>query len=177
MKQVYLLTGKPGTGKTSLIKQAIAGLEGKAGGFYTEEIRSQGVRQGFRLVTLDGRNATLAHIDIQSPYRVSKYGVDINSLDEVGVSALQRAAQQCDLVVIDEIGKMELFSVKFRKTVLQVFDSGKRVLGTIMLSPNPWADAIKRKPQVNLITVTRANYHQVLEELLHWLKATIKDKG
>ena len=171
MKQVYLLTGKPGTGKTSLIKQAIAGLEDKAGGFYTEEIRSQGVRQGFRLVTLDGGSATLAHIDIHSPYRVSKYGVDINSLDEVGVSALQRAAQQHDLVIIDEIGKMELFSEEFRNSVSEIIDSGKKVLGTIMFHPNPWADAIKRKPQVNLITVTRDNYHQVLDELLRWLKA------
>jgi nucleoside-triphosphatase len=51
MKQVYLLTGKPGTGKTSLIKQAVAGMGSKAGGFYTEEIRSEGVRLGFRLVT------------------------------------------------------------------------------------------------------------------------------
>ncbi|MBA7592485.1 hypothetical protein ES708_34670 [subsurface metagenome] len=67
---------------------------------------------------------------------------------------------------------MELFSTNFRETVLQIIDSGKRVLGTIMLSANPWADAIKRQPQVNLITVTRATYHQVLEGLLHWLKAT-----
>ena len=171
MKQVYLLTGKPGTGKTSLIKQAIAGMKGKAGGFYTEEIRSQGVRQGFRLVTLDGHSAILAHIAIHSPYRVSKYGVDIDSLDEVGVSALQRAAQQYDLVVIDEIGKMELFSVEFRNSVSEIIDSGKKVLGTIMFNPNPWADAIKRHPQVNLITVTRDNHHQVLDELLHWLKA------
>ncbi len=171
MKRVYLLTGKPGTGKTSLIKQAIAGLEDKAGGFYTEEIRSQGVRQGFRLVTLDGGSAILAHIDIHSPYRVSKYGVDINSLDDVGVSALQRAAQQHDLVVIDEIGKMELFSEEFRNSVSEIIDSGKKVLGTIMFHPHPWADAIKRNPQVNLITVTRDNYHQVLEELLRWLKA------
>lgn len=171
MKRVYLLTGKPGTGKTSLIKQAIAGLKDKAGGFYTEEIRSQGARQGFRLVTLDGYSATLAHVDIHSPYRVSKYGVDINSLDEVGVSALQRAAQQYDLVVIDEIGKMELFSVEFRNSVSEIIDSGKKVLGTIMFHPNPWADAIKRNPQVNLITVTRDNHHQVLEELLRWLKA------
>jgi len=170
MKQVYLLTGRPGTGKTSLIKQAIARMGVKAGGFYTEEIRSQGIRQGFRLVTLDGRSATLAHIDIHSQYRVSKYGVDIDNLDRVGVSALNEAAQQCDLVVIDEIGKMELFSANFRRAVLQIIDSGEKVLGTIMLSPNPWADAIKLKPQVNLITVTRANHHQILNELLDWLK-------
>ena len=170
MKQAYLLTGRPGTGKTSIIKQAIAGMKGKAGGFYTEEIRSGGVRQGFRLVTLDGRSAILAHIDIHSQYQVSKYGVDIDNLDRVGVSALNEAAQQCDLVVIDEIGKMELFSVNFRQTVLRIIDSGKRVLGTIMLSPNPWADAIKRKPQVNLVEVTRANHHQVLDGLRLWLE-------
>ncbi len=172
MKQVYLLTGRPGTGKTSLIKQAVAGVKGEAGGFYTEEVRSQGVRQGFRLVTLDGQEVILAHINIHSPYRVSKYGVDIDSLDRVGVSALHKAAQQCDWVVIDEIGKMELFSADFRRAVSQMLDSGKRILGTIMLNPNPWADAIKRQPQVNLVTVTRTNYQDVLEGLLHWLRAT-----
>jgi nucleoside-triphosphatase len=172
MKQVYLLTGKPGTGKTSLIKQAVAEVKDKAGGFYTEEIRSQGVRQGFKLVTLDGQDAILAHVDVHSPYLVSRYGVDIGSLDRVGVSALHKAAQQCDLVVIDEIGKMELCSVNFREAVLQIISSGKRVLGTIMLNPNPWADTVKRKPKVNLITVTKANYHQVLDELLRWLKDT-----
>jgi nucleoside-triphosphatase len=170
MKPVYLLTGRPGTGKTSLIKQAVPGMRGKAGGFYTEEIRTQGVRQGFRLVTLDGQDAILAHVNIHRPYRVSRYGVDIDSLERVGVSALRQAAQQCDLVVIDEIGKMELFSANFRDTVLQIISRGKKVLGTIMLSPHPWADAIKRQPQVNLVEVTRYNHHQVLEELGVWLK-------
>ena len=172
MKLVYLLTGRPGMGKTSLIKQVVAQTVGKAGGFYTEEIRSRGTREGFRLVTLDGESAILAHVNIHSPHRVSKYGVDIDALEQVGVPALNKAAQQCDLVVIDEIGKMELFSVKFRETVSQIIDSGKRVLGTIMLNPNPQADAIKRHPQVNLITVTRDNYQQVLKELLGWLKST-----
>lgn len=176
MKPVYLLTGSPGTGKTSIIKQVIAGMKDKAGGFYTEEIRSQGVRQGFKLVTLDGQYAILAHVDIHSPYRVSKYGVDMDSLDRVGISTLHKAARQCDLVVIDEIGKMELFSANFREAVSQIVGSGKNVLGTIMLNSNPWADAIKRQPQVKLITVTRANYHQVLDELLRWLKATGVDK-
>jgi nucleoside-triphosphatase len=103
---------------------------------------------------------------------VSKYGVDIDSLDKVGVSALTRAAQECDLVVVDEIGKMELFSVRFRETAQSIINSGRRLLGTIMLSPNPYADAIKRQPQVNLITVTRANHQEVLKELRDWLNAT-----
>lgn len=175
MKRAYLLTGRPGVGKTSIIKQAIAGMKGSAGGFYTEEIRSQGVREGFRLVTLDGRSGVLAHISIHSPYQVSKYGVDIDSLDQVGVSALRQAAQQCDLVVIDEIGKMELFSANFRDTVLQIINAGKRVLGTIMLNPNPWTDAIKRQPQVKVVEVTRYNHRQVLAELTEWLKHEAKN--
>jgi nucleoside-triphosphatase len=170
MKPVYLLTGQPGTGKTSLIKQVIAGIKGRGCGFYTEEIRSQGTRQGFRLVTLDGQTATLAHVNFKSPYRVSKYGVDIESLEKVGVSTLTQ--QECDLVVVDEIGKMELFSPKFREIVLDIINSGKRLLGTIMLQSNPYADAIKRQPQVNLITVTRTNHEPVLKELQDWLNAT-----
>jgi nucleoside-triphosphatase len=170
MQQVYLLTGRPGTGKTSLIKQAIAGTGSRAGGFYTEEIRVQGMRQGFRLVTLDGQSVTLAHVDIHSPHRVSKYEVDVEGLERVGVSALLRAIEQCDLIVVDEIGKMELFSARFREAVEQAIDSGKRVLGTIMLNASPWTDDIKRNPRVNLITVTRNNHDQILAELTKWLK-------
>ncbi len=170
MKPVYLLTGKPGTGKTSLIKQAVVELEGRAGGFYTEEIRSQGTRLGFKLVTLDGHETILAHTGFNKRFQVGKYGVDVESLDRVGVSALRKAAERCDLVVVDEIGKMELFSASFRDTVSAIIGGGKRVLGTIMLQANPWADALKRRPQVNLVTVTRAGYQQVLADLRHWLR-------
>ena len=172
MKPVYLLTGKPGTGKTSLIKQAVAELEGRAGGFYTEEIRSRGTRLGFKLVTLDGREAILAHTDFNKRFQVGKYGVDVESLDRVGVPALQKAAEQCDLVIVDEIGKMELFSANFRGVVSAIIGGGKRVLGTIMFHSNPWADAIKRQPQVELVTVTRASYDQVLADLRDWLRDT-----
>jgi len=169
-KPVYLITGRPGTGKTSLIRQAVAETGGRAGGFYTEEIRSQGVREGFKLVTLDGKEALLAHINIRSPYRVGKYGVDAQSLDRIGVSALLAAGERCELVVIDEIGKMELFSDNFRRVVSRLIESGQRILGTIMLNPNPWADAIKRRPEVTLVTVTRANHQEVRAALLGWLK-------
>lgn len=173
MKPVYLLTGNPGTGKTSLIKQAVSELRIKAGGFYTEEIRSRGARLGFKLVTLDGQETVLAHIDFSKRFQVSKYGVDVTAMDRVGVPALRRAAGQCDLVVIDEIGKMELFSAAFQEVVLEIIGGGKRVLGTIMLRPDPWADNLKRQASVNVVTVTRENHAQVSADLRDWL-ANIK---
>lgn len=170
MTNVYLLTGSPGTGKTTLIKQAVAKSEAKAGGFYTEEIRSGGVRQGFRIITLAGQDAILAYVDTPSHYQVSKYGVDIHNLDNIGVAAIHRAIEEGDIIVIDEIGKMELFSPLFREAVLQAINSGKKVLGTIMLSPHPFADEIKRHPKVKIIQVSRANHDQVLREITNWLK-------
>ena len=177
MKPVYLLTGRPGTGKTSLVKQVAARMKGKAGGFYTEEIRTGEKREGFRLVTLDGEDTILAHVDLRSPYRVSKYGVDIEGLERLGVPALYKATRQCDLVVVDEIGKMELFSTPFREAVAEAISRGQKVLGTIMLNPDPWVDAIKRQPRVNLITVTRDNYPRLLAELWHWLEITGPEPG
>lgn len=160
-------------GKTTIIKQALDKTKPSAGGFFTEEIRAGGVRQGFRIVTLDGQSAILSHVDIVSSYRVSKYGVDIASLERVGVAAIREATRERDVVVIDEIGKMELCSPDFREAVLEAIDSEKRVLGTIMRPPHPWADRIKRHPNVVTVTVTRANHGEVLEQVLDWLNKGI----
>jgi nucleoside-triphosphatase len=65
---------------------------------------------------------------------------------------------------------MELFSPRFREAVLKAIDNGKKVLGTIMLNPHPFADDVRRRPNVKVIELTRANHDQVLKEILDWLK-------
>lgn len=164
-----LITGGPGVGKTTLVRQAVAAFPGRVGGFYTQEIRRGKVRQGFRLVALDGTEATLAHVSIAGPPRVSKYGVDLAALERVGVAALERAVAGGDLVVIDEIGKMELFSPAFREAVWRAVEGGHRVLGTVMQAPHPFANTIKAHPQVQLLSLSRATYAQVLQEVMDWL--------
>ena len=173
MKRVLLLTGQPGTGKTALIKEALARTKLKGGGFYTQEIRTRDIRQGFRIITLDGQEAILAHVGISSSYQVSKYQVDTDALDRVGVSAVRRAVQGFDLIVIDEIGKMELISPQFKEAVTQAINSGKKVLGTIMLNPHPFADEIKRLPEVETLLVTRDNRIDVIEKVMNWLSADV----
>ena len=171
MKRVLLLTGQPGAGKTALIKEALAGARLKVGGFYTEEIRTAGIRQGFRIVTLDGQEAVLAHVSISSPCRVGKYRVDTDSLDRVGVSTLRQALKESDLIVIDEIGRMELLSPQFQEAVTQAINSGKKVLGTIMLNPHPFADQVKLHPEVEMLLITRGNRTEVMKEVQDWLTA------
>jgi len=157
LKTALLLTGRPGTGKTTIIRKVLARLPGQAGGFYTEEVREAGQRVGFCLVTLGGERATLAHVSLRSPYRVAKYGVDLEALERVGVRALREASRSCNYVVVDEIGKMELFSAAFREEVLEAVEGGKVVLGTIMSASHPWADIIKDHPAVLLLPVSEGN--------------------
>lgn len=163
---VVLLTGRPGVGKTTVVRAVVERLGGKAGGFYTAEVRKGGIRQGFKLVTLDGEEAVMAHVEVPGRPRVSKYGVDVSAIDRVGVPAIERAIQAGGLVVIDEIGPMELYSARFKEAVLRAVESGRPVLATIMRRPNPWADGLKRRPGVRLIEVTMANRDALPEQLV-----------
>jgi nucleoside-triphosphatase len=89
-----LITGKPGCGKTSLIIEIIKELNLPAGGFYTQEIREKGVRKGFKIISLDGREGILARVNFKSPYKVSKYGVNIKDLEEIGIKSILEALEK-----------------------------------------------------------------------------------
>jgi len=168
---IYLLSGKPGSGKTSIIKEALSKTERNAGGFYTDEIRKGGSRVGFRIITLCGQNRLLSHIKLDSPYNIGKYKVDISSIDEVAVPAVREAILHSEIIVIDEIGKMELLSPLFRDVVTEALECEKKVLGTVLLSPHPWVDGIKMRPEVDTVIVTVANYSNTLDHILRWLES------
>lgn len=171
MTQALLITGAPGTGKTTIICEAVFASKVKPGGFYTQEVRRGGARIGFEIITLDGRNAVLASTEIHGPQRVGKYGVDVSALDSIALPAVREAVRDCDVVVIDEIGKMELLSSAFRETLTDVLNSGKRLLATIMLHSHPFADQIKHDPRVQVLLLTKANRLQILHQVTEWLRA------
>lgn len=169
MGRTILLAGRPGVGKTTIVKRVVDILGGEAGGFYTEEIRQGGRRLGFKIITLEGEEGVLAHVDIKGGPRVSKYGVNIKDLEEVGVAALRRAIEERRYVVIDEIGKMELYSQEFRGAVGEALESEKVVLGTVLAVPHPWVDTLKAKPQVTVLTVTEGNRESMARRILDML--------
>lgn len=161
-----LLTGAPGCGKTTLLRKVLARLPVETiGGFYTQEIRAGSGRVGFEIVTLTGRRATLAHVDFKSNRRVGKYGVNLQALDEVAVPALIEAQQAGQLVVIDEIGPMEMFSARFCQTVEEILHSTATVLGTVVLRSTPFGDRLKTLPGVKIIQVTLQNRDDLEEKI------------
>jgi len=160
-----LLSGRPGCGKTTLIKRVVSNLPRGAGGFYTEEIRDGGTRAGFKIVTLDGEEVVFAHVDLKTRSRVGKYGLDLSALERIGVGAVRQAIQARRLVVIDEIGPMEIRSPIFRDAVNEALDSEVPVLATIFARPLPFTEAIKSRPDVTLIEVCRENRDRLVAEL------------
>lgn len=164
-KRAYLLTGRPGVGKTTCLKKTLERLHVPAEGFFTEEVRREGKRVGFGLLALGGRRATLASVDRSGPPRVGKYGVNLDALDSVGVPAIYEGIRTGSLVVIDEIGKMEMTSPAFRRAVEATLESGAPILGTMLRASDPWADRVKAHPVVQLIEVTPANRDALPAEL------------
>jgi nucleoside-triphosphatase len=160
-----LLTGRPGCGKTTLIKQVVNKLPRGAGGFYTEEIRDGGSRTGFKIVTLDGDEVVFAHVDFKTSEHLGKYGLDLSALETIGVGAVRQATRAQRLVVIDEIGPMEIRSPVFRDAVNEALDSEVALLATIFARPLPFTEAIKSRPDVTLIEVRPDNRERLVSEL------------
>jgi nucleoside-triphosphatase len=172
-----LITGAPGVGKTTLIISLLPHLMVyRPEGFFTREIREQGVRAGFELVSLSGSSMVLAHTGIRSHERVGKYGVDIDGFDRY-LETLRGALPRHGLVIIDEIGKMEMFSVKFRELVTDVLDGTTPLIATISRSGDSFTEQIKTRRDVRLVTLTRANRGGMTGELLPVIREMIGNSG
>jgi nucleoside-triphosphatase len=162
-----LLTGLPGCGKTTAIMKIIAGLDCAAvAGFYTEEIRENNARRGFRWKRLDGAGGILAHVDIKGRFRVGKYGVDVVGFEESVVPVLDAAQSDAGLFVIDEIGKMECLSGKFVAAVRGLLDSDKSVVATVARKGTGLISEVKNSPATRLFNLTSDNRERTIGEIL-----------
>jgi nucleoside-triphosphatase len=172
-----LITGSPGTGKTTLLRQVAASLGPlRLGGFYTEEIRLGGQRRGFRLVTFDGRQALMAGVDVPGPRRVGRYGVDVEAIDALAASTLA-LADDIDLYLVDEIGKMECLSARFVAGMRELLDSRWPVIGTIARHGSGFVAEVKRRKDVELRELTRANRETLADPVRAWVGRALQRRS
>jgi nucleoside-triphosphatase len=166
---ILLITGTPGIGKTTAIRKFISTISGlTVSGFYTEEIRTSNVRQGFELVTLLEQRFIMAHVDSNSEYRVGKYGVDVAAIDKA-VALTLPDANGTDLYVVDEIGKMECFSDLFIKRMSALLDSGKTVVATVALKGGGFITKVKNRPGIVVWEITRKNRNNMPDRIAAWV--------
>jgi nucleoside-triphosphatase len=166
VKKNLLITGLPGVGKTTLIKKLYELLQNlHPVGFFTEEIREEGVRKGFELISLNGTRGILSHKNIRTPFRVGEYKVDIKSFEDF-LGSISFFNTLTRLIIIDEIGKMECFSDQFKKLLKEVLDSEKWVIGTIASKGSGFIAEIKGRKDVKILEITKKNRDFLFLEIL-----------
>jgi nucleoside-triphosphatase len=135
LKRFTFVTGQSGVGKTRVLLRVAKRLKEKGykvGGMVSSEVREGGVRVGFEIIDVKtGRRGWLAHINQLKGPKVGKYRVNLNDLNGIGACSILEAARNADIVIIDEIGPMELFSSAFREAIVYAMKSKKLIVGTI----------------------------------------------
>ncbi|XP_047311480.1 cancer-related nucleoside-triphosphatase [Impatiens glandulifera] len=183
----FLLTGPAGVGKSTLIIKILESLRTtqpslNIKGFYTREIREGSERVGFEVVTLDGRTAPLSSTNNSSPESVrwptvGRYRVDVASFESLALTQLQ-VKEDTDLFIIDEIGKMELFSASFFPAVLKVLESNIPLLATVPIPKSgrdiPGVARVKNHPGATIFSVTTANRDTMKEQVYSALLAAMR---
>ena len=160
-----LITGPPGCGKSTLIEKVVRRIDTPVTGFFTREIRENRRRVGFEIITLQGEQGVLAHVNLKRMVRLGRYAVNLEDLERIAVPAMIPTKPD-EIVVIDEIGKMECFSPLFRETLLRALDSAHHVIGSIAKKGDRFIEGIKNRPDVALITVTEHNRDALASRVL-----------
>lgn len=168
----FLLTGPPGSGKTTLLMRLVRRFVDRSpAGFYTAEIREGGVRQGFRLVGVNGSQGVLAHVRFRGGPRVGRYGVDVPGF-EAFLDQLDLAGSRAGLVFIDEIGKMECLSARFVALMRELLDSERVVVATVAARGGGFITEVKQRPDCTLAVL----HPPEREELFVELSGCIEDR-
>jgi nucleoside-triphosphatase len=184
-KRLLLLTGSPGVGKTTVLLRVVECLKAKGysiGGMVSREVRSREARVGFEVLDLgSGSRGWLSHVNQKVGPRVGKYRVNLEDLDNIGANAIVNAAENFDVVVIDEIGPMELFSEKFREAVRMAVECGKLVVGVVhWKARDRLIEEVKRREDAEMIAITYENrtklHEAIVEKAVEFLETKKREQ-
>ncbi len=164
-----LITGPPRSGKSTLIEKVVQEISRPATGFFTQEIREKGRRVGFSITTLEGKTGVLAHQSIRSTFRVGKYGVNLEDLDQIAVPSMLPSTLD-QIVVVDEIGKMECFSRLFKETLIKALSSDNLVIGSVAIKGDRFIQSIKNRDDVSLVSISQNTRDAALKLFLQEIR-------
>jgi len=170
LKRIWFITGRPGVGKTTVLLKVVEGLRAggfKVGGMISREVRKSGSRIGFEILDIaSGKKGWLAHIKQPVGPKIGKYRVNLNDLNSIGVKAILNALEKADVIAIDEVGPMELYSKEFVEAVKRVLESEKPLIGTVHFRvKHPLIDHLKKREDSEILEVTlqnRARLHKLI---------------
>jgi len=168
------LTGPPSSGKTTIIKKVLSKLEGKTTGFHTEEIKKNNKRMGFLMKTLDGKEGLLGHENIKGRFHIRRYGVSIENVETLAVPSITPQSED-EIIIIDEIGKMECFSEKFCEAAVKALNAKNVVLGTIAVGGTEFIREVKDRKDIRIYEVTAQNRDELPEQLIEEIGYFFKD--
>jgi len=180
-KRLLLLTGSPGVGKTTILLKVVEELKAAGycvGGMISREVRSGGNRIGFEITDIGSdKKGWLARVDQECGPRVGKYRVNMKDLESIGVQALIHAIKNRDVVAVDEVGPMELFSEEFQKGVKSAVESSKLVICIVhWKTGNKLADDMQAREDAETYVVTYENreylHNTILERTMQFLTRT-----
>lgn len=170
---LLLLTGAPGVGKTTVVRRVASALSARRiGGFYTEELREQGERVGFRLVGFDGLSGVIAHVGLSGPHRVAKYGVDVAAIERLAESTLRPDSRR-ELYLVDEIGKMECLAPGFVAAMRLLFGCGAPLVATVAQRGGGFIEEAKHRADAELWEITSSTRDAAPERVVAWLAARL----
>ncbi len=170
-KKNIFLTGAPSSGKTTVIKKLIESMDHPANGFYTEEERVDGKRVGFLMKTLDGRKGYLAHQDIKSDFHIRRYSVSIENIENIAVPSITPVKN--NIIILDEVGKMECFSNTFKQAAANALDAPNIVIGTITFGGNDFIREVKKREDIEINEVTMDNRNSLPDLILRKISSLL----
>jgi len=180
-KRLFCITGAPGIGKTTVLIRAVEALKNmgfKVDGMLSREVREKGTRVGFEIVDFETEErGWLAHVNQPDGPQVSKYRVNLRDLEAIGAASIRNAVAKAQIIIVDEIGPMELFSPAFKEAVIQAINSNKPVLGVIHFrARDPFLDSIRKREDAEIIEVTYGNREHVHNLLISKVNQFLKAK-
>lgn len=171
-----LLTGEPGTGKTTLLKEVLETLKSYRSwkGIITEELKTNGIRSGFQAINSENISYLIAHISlIESNHTVGKYKINLDAIDNFITDEIQTFQNQFPFIenpkpilVIDEIGKMQMLSESFNQTIKDVFALKEiDIIATITKDKDLWPNCLKNRKSITTYELNETNYKTTKDQI------------